>query len=583
MARPLPKPTLDSLAGVDARLQAIDKLEELVEEVVREKARHRSNIALKRAVRTWRRGDIVKAGQWALKATEADNTSSKAFHVLAMALERMGHLHKALITYERAFELDPEDPELLINLGLTAWNLKLTEGAIKMFRLYVASCPESPLGYNNLGSCLADMGQTEEAIETLRAALYRMPEEAMLWNSLATVLAESNRPDESLIFYEEAARLAPTFARAYHNLGYAYQHLDQLDKALISYDKALELVIDPAERIETLHSRSLCLIGLGELEEGFPAYEIRNNERFRCYFHHMMDSPRWHGEDVRGKKLLLVGEQGLGDEILFSNILPDAYEAVGEEGKLQICVDPRLIPLYQRTYPRAEVGTYDDRTLIDDNGNKALRLIPFASKDNKPDFWAPMGSALQYYRKSLSDFPHKPFLTPDPARVAKYKEQLALLPGKKVGICWRSMMIAGKRGRFFTAIDAWGDILQTPGITFVNLQYGDSGPDIARAKEKFGVEIHQVEGLDLKDDIDGTAALCQAVDLVLSAPTAAAHTAGSVGAEVWFLAVGYGWPQLGTGEYPWHRKSRVYWPKKLGDWDAVLPRFAADFAAYAAS
>jgi len=582
MARALPQPTLNSLAGVDARLQAIDKLEELVEEVVREKTRHRSNIALKRAVRTWRKGDIVRAGQWALKATEADNTSSKAFHVLAMALERMGHLHKALLTYERAFELDPEDPELLINLGLTAWNLKLSEGAIKMFKLYIASCPESPLGYNNLGSCLADMGQTDEAIETLRAALYRMPQEAILWNSLATVLAESNRADESLIFYEEAARLAPSFARAYHNLGYAYQHLSQLDKALVAYDKALELVVDPAERIETLHSRSICLIGLGKLEEGFREYEIRNNERFRCYFHHMMDSPRWQGEDVRGKKLLLVGEQGLGDEILFSNILPEAYEAVGEDGKLQICVDPRLIPLYQRTYPKAEVGTYDDRTLIDDNGNKALRLIPFASKENKPDFWAPMGSALQYYRKSAGDFPRKPFLTPDPARVATYKEKMAALPGKKVGICWRSMLIAGKRGRYFTAIDAWGDILQTPGITFVNLQYGDSAPDIARAKEKFGVEIHQVEGLDLKNDIDGTAALGLALDLVLSAPTAAAHTVASVGAEVWFLAAGLGWPQLGTAEYPWHANTRVYWPEKFGDWDGVLPRFAADLAAFAA-
>jgi tetratricopeptide (TPR) repeat protein len=582
MARALPQPTLNSLAGMDARLQAIDKLEELVEEVVREKARHRSNIALKRAVRTWRRGDIVGAGQWALKATEADNTSSKAFHVLAMALERMGHLHKALITYERAFELDPEDPELLINLGLTAWNLKLTEGAIKMFELYVASCPDSPLGYNNLGSCLADMGQTEVAIETLRAALYRMPEEAMLWNSLATVLAENNRADESLTFYEEAARLAPTFARAYHNLGYAYQHLSQLDKAMISYDKALELVIDPAERIETLHSRSICLIAQGKLEDGFREYEIRNNERFRCYFHHVIDAPRWHGENVRGKKLLLVGEQGLGDEIMFSTIVPDAYAAVGEEGKLQICVDPRLIPLYQRAYPRAELGTYDDRTLMDDNGNKAVRLIPFASKDNKPDFWAPMGSALQYYRKSLSDFPRKPFLTPDPARVAVYKEKMAALPGKKVGICWRSMLMTGKRVRYFSQFDDWRTILQTPGITFVNLQYGDCRPDIAHAKEKFGVEIHQVEGLDLKDDIDGTAALAQALDLVVSAPTAAAHTAAAVGAEVWFVAVSLGWPQLGTQEYPWHAKTRVYCPTKFGDWNAVMPRFAADLAAYAA-
>ena len=75
----------------------------------------------------------------------------------------MGHLHKALVTYERAFQLDPDDPELLINLGLTAWNLKLTEGAAKMFQLYIAACPDSPLGYNNLGSVQCDLGHPDVA------------------------------------------------------------------------------------------------------------------------------------------------------------------------------------------------------------------------------------------------------------------------------------------------------------------------------------------------------------------------------------------------------------------------------------
>ncbi|HXB51123.1 MAG TPA: tetratricopeptide repeat protein, partial [Rhizomicrobium sp.] len=243
MAQALPQPTMDALAGVDARLEAIDRLESLVNEVAREKARHRSNIALKRGIQSWRRGDIVKAGQWALRATEADENNAKAFHVLAMALERMGHVHKALITYERAFELDPEDPELLINLGLTAWNLKLTEGAAKMFQLYIAACPDSPLGYNNLGGALGDMGRPDVAIEVLRDAIRKMPDQAILWNSLATVLAEEGRAEESIVFYNEAARLEPDFARVYHNLGYAYQHLSQRDKGLVAYDRALELVV----------------------------------------------------------------------------------------------------------------------------------------------------------------------------------------------------------------------------------------------------------------------------------------------------------------------------------------------------
>ena len=583
MPQALPQPSLDMLAGMDARLEALEKIEALMDEVVREKARHRSNVLLKRGVNAWRRGDIAKAGQWALKATEADDESSKAFHVLAMALERMGHLHKALVTYERAFQLDPADPELLINLGLTAWNLKLTEGAAKMFRLYIAACPDSPLGYNNLGSVQADMGNPNEAVETLRAALYRMPNQAILWNALGTVLAEEGRAEESLVFYEEAARLAPKFARAFHNLGFAYQHLSRLEDGLASYDKALELVVDPAELIEVRHSRSICLIGSGRLEEGFREYEIRNNTRFRAYLCHIVDAPLWQGEDLNGKKLLLVAEQGLGDEIMFSNILPDAQAAVGESGKLQICVDPRMVGLYQRSYPKAEVGAYDDRTLIDNDGNKALRLIPFATKDNKPDLWAPMGTALQYYRKSLSDFPHKPFLVPDAGRVADFRERLAKLPGKKVGICWRSMMLGAKRAKYFTSIDGWAPILKTPGISFVNLQYGNSAPEIAHAKEKFGVTIHQMEGLDLKQDIDGTAALAAALDLVLSAPTAAAHTAASVGAPVWFLSAGKGWPQLGTDEYPWHPNTRVFWPDKCADWDAIMPRFVAEVAKFAAS
>ncbi len=314
----------------------------------------------------------------------------------------------------------------------------------------------------------------------------------------------------------------------------------------------------------------------------FREYEIRNNQRFRAYFHHLIDAPQWQGENLNGKKLLLVGEQGLGDEIMFANILPDAQAAVGETGKLQICIDPRMVTLFQRSFPKAEVGTYDDRTLIDNDGNKALRLIPFASKENKPDLWAPMGTALQYYRKTLADFPHKPILVPDAERVLEFRQKLAGLPGIKVGLCWRSMMMGAKRGKYFAPIENWGAVLKTPGISFVNLQYGECAAEIACAEEKFGVTIHQIEGLNLKQDIDGAAALSAALDLVLSAPTAAAHIAASVGGPVWFVSVARGWPQLGTDEYPWYADTRVLRPEKFGDWDAVMPRVASELAAFAA-
>jgi tetratricopeptide (TPR) repeat protein len=584
MAQLATAPGLDSLAGLDARMAAIAKLERLSEDLDAAHARRKSNSVLRRAIKAWQRGDLVRAGQLSLDATTEDETNPKAYHVLAMALQRMGHQHKALITYERAFELDPEDPELLINLGLAAWNLKLNDGAHKMFQLYIAACPESPLGYNNLGSVQSDMGNVDIAIETLRAALFRMPTQAVLWNSLATVLAENGRVEESLVFYDEAIRLDPNFARLYHNIGYAWSHLGDLNKALDAYNEALARAVDMAEQIEGKHSRSICLIGMGRIAEGFADFEIRNDQRFRAYVHHLVRAPLWKGEDLNGKRVLVVGEQGLGDEFMFANILPDMQEAVGETGKLEIAVDPRLIPLFQRSFPKAEVGRYDDRTLIDKDGNKSLRFIPFSIDKGEPDYWAPMGTPLHVFRKSLSDFPHKAFLVPDPERVADYAAQLAMLgDGPKVGICWRSMMLGAKRAKYYSALDMWGPILKTPGVTFVNLQYGDCADELARAAEMHGVTIHRIEGLDLKSDIDGAAALSAALDLVISAPTAAAAIAGAVGTELWFTTAGRTWPQLGTDEYPWYRKSNVLSPKKFGDWAELIPRVAEKLAEFASA
>ncbi|HTT98237.1 MAG TPA: tetratricopeptide repeat protein [Rhizomicrobium sp.] len=582
MAQVAAAPGLDSLTGLDARMAAIAKLEKLSEDIDAAVARKKSNGVLRRAIKAWQRGDLVRSAQLSLEATGEDDTNAKAYHVLAMALQRMGHQHKALVTYERAFELDPTDPELLINLGLAAWNMKINDGAHKMFQLYVEACPESPLGYNNLGSVQSDMGFVDTAIETLRAAIFRMPAEAVLWNSLATVLAENGRVEESLTFYQEAIRLDPNFARLYHNIGYAWSHLGHLDKALDAYNEALARAVEDGEKMEGKHSRSICLIGMGQIKEGFSEYEIRNDTRFRAYVHHLVKAPLWKGEELAGKRILVVGEQGLGDEFMFANILPDLQDAVGETGKLEIAVDPRLIPLFQRSFPKADVGRYDDRTLIDKDGNKNLRFIPFSIDKGEPDYWAPMATPLHILRKSLDDFPHRPFLIADPERVADYAAQLAMLgDGVKVGICWRSMMLGAKRAKYFSALDMWGPILKTPGVTFVNLQYGDCADEIARAEEMHGVKIHRIEGLDLKDDIDGAAALSSALDLVISAPTAAAATAGSVGTEVWFTTAGRTWPQLGTNEYPWYRKTRVFSPVKFGDWNDVIPRIGDALAEFA--
>jgi tetratricopeptide (TPR) repeat protein len=575
---------LDLMAGADAHARTLARLEALEEELDAARQRRKSNGLIRRAVKVWRKGEVARSAQLALAATQADETNAKAFHVLALALEKMGHNHKALLTFERAFALDPDDPDLLLNLGLTAWNMQMIDAAAKMFRLFIAARPDSPLGHNNLGMIHCEQGDTEAAIATLRGAIYTMPTESILWNSLATVLAENGRAEESLIFYREAIHLDPGFSRPYHNLGFALSHLGRLDEALEAYDAALERAVDATDNAEGVHSRSICLIGMGRLEDGWREYEIRNTERFRGHVRHMLKAPYWQGEPLNGKRLLVTGEQGLGDEFMFANVLPDLQRAVGETGKLQIAVDARLVSLFQRSFPAADVGTYEDRKLVTPDGNKELRFVPWATKDGEPDFYVLMGSALQYHRKALEDFRHEAFLTPDPARVADYRARLeAIGPGPYVGICWRSMMLNTKRKKYYSALDDWGAVLKTPGVTFVNVQYGDCAEELARAQERHGVVIHSIEGLDLKNDIDGAAALSAALDLVISAPTAAAATAAGVGTETWFLTAGRTWPQLGTDEYPWYRKTRVLCPDGFGDWNALMPRIAQELTQFTPS
>jgi Flp pilus assembly protein TadD len=574
MAKIAPSPGVLSLSAVDAKLAALAKLEALSEELGGEAKRSQSDHYVREAVQAWRQGDFDAAGQAAMRATEIDETNARAFHILAMYLERLGHLHKALITYEHAFQLDPNDPELLINLGTMAWKLKLDEGAAKMFQLYIASNPDSPLGYNNLGTIQSEMGNREAAIETLRGALFRMPDQSILWNALATVLAESGRAEESLVFYQEAIRLEPTYARFYHNLGYAYQHLDRLDEANAAYEKALEYVLDSDEARETKHSRSLCLIGMGRLKEGFADHECRREEQFRAYLHHMIDAPYWNGEPVDGKRVLIVAEQGLGDEIMFAEYLSDVQRLVGPNGKLQIAVDPRLVSLFQRSWPDAEVGCYEDRSLLNKDGNNQIRFVPFATEKGQPDYYAWMASPLGWLRSSIGDFPHKAFLKPDPQRVEEFRTRLAG-SGLKVGICWRSMLIDVKRAKYFSALDQWGPLLKTPGVRFINMQYGDCTDELKRAEEMHGVKIETIDGLDLKNDLEGAAAASACLDVMISAPTASAAIAAAVGTETWFLLAGSrAWPQLGTDHYPWYPKTRAFSPSAFGDWDSLMPQLA---------
>jgi hypothetical protein len=292
---------------------------------------------------------------------------------------------------------------------------------------------------------------------------------------------------------------------------------------------------------------------------------------FPGYFEFPTDRPLWSAQcDLTGSALLVVGEQGLGDEMMFANLIPDMLKAIGPEGHLTIAVESRLVTLFQRSFPGATVLAHITTKF---NG-RVLRAIPDLDHDSI-DLWTPMGSPLQRFRPSAEAFPRKPgFLKADPARVEHWRGLLRDHPGPKVGLLWKSLKLDGGRLKHYTPFDQWRAVLETPGATFVNLQYGDCQAELAQARAELGLEIWRPPRIDLKQDLDDVAALCCAMDVVIGPPNATSSLAGACGAPLWMISTPAAWPRLGTQAYPWYPQARVFFPETLNRWDDTMRAIA---------
>jgi hypothetical protein len=287
----------------------------------------------------------------------------------------------------------------------------------------------------------------------------------------------------------------------------------------------------------------------------------------------VIDTPRWDGEeDLTGKRVLLMGEQGLGDEVLYMNAAQEFIDAVGPKGRVDFAVERRLMPVVERTFaPKTLV-----RHMTVNQEGRQIRIIPDIKDWSAYDYYVPMGNAVAAHRKTLNDFPdHKGYLVPDPKKVKAMQEAVAALPaGPKIGLCWKSMVMNANRAKYFSPFDAWKSVLKTPGAVFVSMQYGDCTEEIAQAEKELGVTIHELPGLDLKADLDGVAAAGLALDITIGPMNASTNLSAAHGGMVWFLASPDHWPLHSTGTIPWYPTAKVFCPKQFGVWEETMTRVA---------
>lgn len=551
--------------GDSASLEALARLDRAASELKnRETAR-----LLGQAIAAIQSRDFKKADSLALEVLEKDERQGVAWHVLAIAREKNGDFVSSMRAYEAALQLLPDHGPVAGDLGRLAYRMDMPELAAKFFAHYRLARPDCVEATNNLACALRDLNQCSEAIDILRPAIMADQSQPILWNTLGTVMCSLGDGQQALTFFDEALRLAPDFGKGYHNRAYARLDLGDVPGALEDCEAAIAHVESAEDLAMMQFARSTILLCLGRVSEGWAAYESRFSPDLSDAPRFLIDAPRWSADQpLAGKRMMICAEQGLGDEVMFANMLPDVLDAIGPDGALSIAVEHRLIPLFQRSFPSAEVSAH--RTVTFEG--RVRRTAPHVSDWSKIDQWAPIGSLLPVLRPSVESFPTRPnFLVADPERVAHWRKQLEAAPkGPKVGLLWKSLKLNGERARQFSPFDLWRPILETPGVTFVNLQYGDCGEEIAYAKAEFGVDVWQPEGIDLKKDLDDVAALCCAMDLIIGFSNATINLAGACGANVWQISGAASWTRLGTESLPWYPQIRCFSSSDYYDWSPTM-------------
>jgi tetratricopeptide (TPR) repeat protein len=420
----------------------------------------------------------------------------------------------------RALCLAPDNPDYLYNMGCERHDADRLDAALRLFAWALRVSPMHAESRARIGACILVRHGGAGAAVWFSAALSCAPSlpAALTGRGLAAGWGKSGG-QAALMWHDRAVKVAPTFAEAVLN-------------------------------------RGLVLLEKGDLSAGWADYEARFASR--GFIDAPRTTPRLPDEPLAGKKLYVWREQGVGDEILFSSCLADtATEA--SEGGVTVACDRRLVDLFTRSFP-------------------SLRFIAdSASVPSGYDYETPLGSLPRRYRRRLSDFPggEGGRLRPDPAAVARLRSKLSELPpGLNVGLAWTSGLVTSDRVPAYTALADWAPLLRMPGVNIVNLQYGDREAEIIAAERQFGVVIHRLPELDLKDDLDQTAALTAVLDLVICPATAVGELAAGVGTPVW-RAAWPDWTLLGARARPWRRMQRVFSPRSGETMRDVPARIAA--------
>jgi len=461
--------------------------------------------------------------------------NGRARYNLAVALKQAGRFDEALEQTKAAVRLAPDFPAAHYNLGIALAERREWHAAVAAYREAIRLNPSYTAAYINVGNVLVDVWEPERAVAAYRNAIALDPAYPRVYSNLGNALREHDRFAEGLVAVRRALTLDPALASAHHNLGNALMEQARHADAEASYKRAIALTPDHAAAHFGL---SLMQLHQGDYARGWATYEWR----WRTGDSFPPPGPRWQGEDVAGKTVLLYAEQGFGDTLHFVRYAP-MVAALGARVLLE-APEP-LKRLLERT-PGVE------------------RVTTHGTPPPAHDLQCPLLSLPQAFGTRLETIPADiPYLHADPALVERWQARLPEDGTLRVGLVWagnprRNQISAHSIDRRRSMrLEQFAPLAGVPGVRFYSLQKGEETASQAKAPPP-GMDL--VDVMDAVGDFADTAALIATLDLVIGVDTSVIHLAGGLGRPVWMLSrFDACWRWLaGREDSPWYPTMRVF-------------------------
>jgi tetratricopeptide (TPR) repeat protein len=490
------------------------------------------------------------------KAVQLKPDDAGLWRNLGSALADAGRLSEAALSFQHALKLDPCLWDAAFQAGFLLHHEGRSEEALGLFKLHEKMPPESNLALQMRALAMYIEGRFEQGLADITRAWERDPANAGLCNQLGVFLQRLHREAEALPWFDRALALQPGFVGALRNKAFALTNLHRFDEALSVHDEIKAL--DPDDE-KTDFDASLVELLIGNFEAGFARREARS--KLAGFAHFDFSQVRWLGNDsIAGKTILVVNDEGFGDLIQFARYIP-MLAALG--ARVILLVEDPAVSLLSGMAGVAEV-------------------LP-KSAGGLPDFdrYCPVCSLPLAFDTRLETIPASlPYLpSPDVELVQVWEERLGPRERLRVGLVW-----SGNPKHFNDHNRSIPLKLLVPLLdadaTFISLQKDPRASDAAILRERSDI-IDLTSGLA---DFAETAALISCLDIVIAVDTAIAHLAGALGRPTWILlphTPDWRW-LLNRDDTPWYPSVRLFRQDETRDYGSVIARVRSELMAMTA-